>query len=64
MLNGTKFTLQFNSNWFRQNDLISVGNVSLKVIEKPYRKWYQCLFEFLSFGLYKAPWYYKVERYY
>ena len=57
-ITGETFKLSFKNNYTQENDLIWNGQTYFKVVTKPKRVWYKCLFEFLSFGLYKAPWEY------
>ena len=56
------FYLNFENNYFYKNDIITVGkNVKLKVLETPHKKWWKQLFQFVTFGLYKAPTQYKCK---
>jgi len=50
------FHLEFDKNYFKKGDIITVGkNVNLKVLREPGKRWYKLLFQFISFGWYKAP---------
>lgn len=57
------FRLVFKDDWFVKNDVIVInGSIKAKVLTTPSRKWWKLLFQRLTFGLYKAPWYYTVKR--
>lgn len=57
------FFLMFKEEYFQKNSIICTSDkdVFLQVIEKPRRKWYHLLLEYITFGLYKANWGYKVK---
>ena len=58
----TEFEVTVSENSFVKSDiLLERENCYLEVLENPYRKWYKILFQFITFGLYKAPWQYKVK---
>ena len=60
-INNIDFKIQLDSNWFKENDILSE---ILVVLENPRRKWYKLLFQILTIGIYQAPWEYKVRRMY
>ncbi len=61
-LKGDVFYLQFKDNYFYKGDILTCGkNVQLKVLETPHKKWWKQLFQFITFGLYKAPIQYKCK---
>ena len=60
-INNIDFKIQLDSNWFKENDILSEN---LVVLENPKRKWYKLLFQILTIGIYKAPWEHKVRRMY
>jgi hypothetical protein len=49
------FHLEFDKNYFKKGDIISVNNTRLKVLREPGKTWYKLLFQVISFGWYKAP---------
>jgi hypothetical protein len=62
------FRVIFEREYFRRGDTLVSGvnaetqeKVKLKVLQKPYRKWYRRLLQFITFGLYTAPYGYKVK---
>ena len=57
------FYLDLDSNWFNKGDIIDIGNnnYQAKVLETPHKKWYKQLFQFITFGWYKAPTQYKCK---
>ena len=58
----TIFYLQFEKNYFHKGDVVTCGkNVKLKLLEDPHKKWWKQLFQYISFGIYKAPIYYKCK---
>lgn len=56
----TAFELQFNQGWFKPGDIIltTVGEKG-KIIQT--KKWYKRLLQFITLGIYKAPYQYKVK---
>jgi hypothetical protein len=62
MENNEKFKLIFDSDYFIKGDLLLVSNnIKLEVKEDPHKKWWKILLQFITFGLYKAPYQYKVK---
>lgn len=58
-----KFTILFNEKYFYINDLVKLPlNIEVRIVEMPKRKWYKVLLQYLTFGIYKAPWEYKIEK--
>lgn len=55
------FYIVFAENHFSRKDIISSGDVKMKVLETPHRKWWKVLFKYLTFGLYQPPYQYKVK---
>ena len=60
-MNQTTFKLRFDKKYFDKNDIIEGVSLLGKVIYTPKTKWYHKLFEVLSFGLYKASYYYTIQ---
>lgn len=59
-----KFYIRFSENWYNKGDiLIPEGNYAykIKVLETPHKKRWKQLFQFITFGLYKAPIQYKCK---
>ena len=57
-----KFYIKFSENWFNKDDILYAHNgLRLKVLETPHKKWWKQLFQFVTFGLYKAPTQYKCK---
>ena len=69
------FKLTFKQDYFQKGDFINNQYVissdpiqegedfsyHAQVITKPKRKWYQVLFQYLTFGIYKAKYTYKLK---
>ena len=56
------FSITFKDNWFKQNDVLTTPiMISVRVIDKPKRKLAYRILQFLTFGIYKASWYYKAK---
>ena len=61
-LESKPFTIIMNEyNSLKKDWLYDSGDAKLQVLELPYQKWYSKLFQFLTFGYYKAGWHYKVK---
>ena len=62
LLNDT-FYIQFNENWFDEGSILQTNYTTHKVVvlETPKRIWYKILWQWLSFGLYRCPYQYKVK---
>lgn len=60
---GKKFQLYLTESWYYNGDILEPDNTSsrIKVLEKPRRKKWQVFLQWITFGWYKAAWYYKVE---
>ncbi len=57
-----RFIIKFDSDYFDKGViLVNQYNQKLEVLEKPHRRWYKVLYQYLTFGLYKAPYEYKVK---
>ena len=50
---------EFNDN--RSILIPTIQYTKLKVLEKPYKKWWKVVLQYLSLWIYRAPWQYKVE---
>jgi endonuclease IV len=62
MKNNNTFHLTFSENWFQKRDILTDDKKQeLIVLETPHKKWYKQLLQFISFGLYKAPYQYKIK---
>ena len=58
------FYLDLDSNWFDKGDIIDIGDgeyCKAIILETPHKKWYKQLFQFITFGWYKAPTQYKCK---
>ena len=57
------FQLKFNNEYFIGQDIIDYPTVSYsaKIISKPTRKWYQVLFQYITFGIYHADYTYTLQ---
>lgn len=56
------FTIKFDKDYFVREEILgSPPDIKATVISNPKRKWYQILFEILSFRLYKAPYTYRIK---
>lgn len=59
-----KFYIKFPEDYAKSGDILGTCyGAQLKVLEKPYKKWYKKLLQFITFGWYKAPYQYKVQLY-
>lgn len=59
-----KFYIEFPEDYAKSGDILDTCYVAqFKVLEKPYKKWYKKLLQFITFGWYKAPYQYKVQLY-
>ena len=59
------FRIILKHNYFEKDKIIEViardEIIKLKVLQKPYKKWYRRFLQFITFGLYEAPYGYKVK---
>ena len=54
--------IRFDNIIFNAKGILPTSNsAKLKVLTDPKRKWYKVLFQYITFGLYKAPIQYKVK---
>lgn len=76
-MKGNTFTLELNEDWFKQYDIINIENNTAEVINieptgngflykcqilgDPYRKWYKLFWQWLTLGLYQAPYEYEIK---
>lgn len=57
-----KFYIRFSENYFNKGKIIVDATIRrLIVLETPHKKWWKQLFQFITFGLYKAPTQYKCK---
>lgn len=57
-----QFNITFSDNWIKRYDILETSEgIQLRVVSTPTRTWYKLLLQWLTFGLYKAPWWYTVE---
>ena len=57
-----EFYVQIEDKWFNPKDVLTSGdNHKIQVLESPYRRWYKVLFQWITFGLYKAPYQYNCK---
>jgi hypothetical protein len=60
--NNKTFVIKFDSNYLTPTDVvIGVSRRELKVLTKPKRPTAKLLLQYLTFGWYQAPWYYKLS---
>lgn len=60
--NTEAFTITFKENWLKRNYILEQPNeVQCKVISEPRRIWWKVLLQYLTFGIYKAPYEYDLE---
>lgn len=57
------FYLTLSSNDFNKGDILFTGERKQKVevIETPHKKWWKTILQYMTFGLYKAPYQYKIK---
>lgn len=56
-----EFKLTLNENW-STGCFGYLNNIhQIRILEAPKKKWYKKVLQFITFGLYQAPWEYKVE---
>lgn len=61
-LEGDPFCIILNENLSINTNLTwDSGDWGLQVVSKPYRKWWQVMIQYLTLGILKAGWYYKVK---
>jgi hypothetical protein len=54
--------IMFAENYFNKRDVLTCNDSrKLKVLETPHKKWYKKVLQYVTFGLYKAPYQYKVK---
>lgn len=59
---GEPFYLHFeNPQFFREDAIYMTNNHQLKVLKDPFRRWYQLLWQWITFGKYKADYVIKVK---
>ncbi len=54
------FKLKLNSGHLRRYSILNTGKPYL-VLKRPRRKWYQLLWQGITFGRYKASWIYTIK---
>lgn len=60
----TEFSIKLNKKCFKKEDILNVSKFlkdELIVLEKPYKSNLNKFLQFITFGIYKAPWQYKVK---
>ena len=61
-MDNRKFKLTLNENW-SINSFGILNNIhSIRILEAPRKKWYKKVLEIITFGFYRAPWEYIVEK--
>jgi hypothetical protein len=60
MEEGKPFKIFFDADWYVKGDTLVTPDVMLLVLGRK-RTWWKVLLQWLSFGWYKAPWYYLVK---
>jgi len=66
MKDNNTFNIFLSENYFYKGDFLGLTtskgeSYEFMVLETPHKKWYKQLLQFISFGLYKAPYQYKVK---
>lgn len=62
MTDDKEFTIIFSDNWYKKDDILKLNEVQeLLVTQDPHRTWWRMFLQIITFGLYKAPWEYKVK---
>lgn len=51
-IGGTMFKIVINEPWYRNTYVI---------VSKPHRKWTEMVLQYITLGLYRAPWRYNVK---
>lgn len=61
-IEGKTFYILIEDNQFSiKEELRSSNGAYVKVLETPHKKWWKVLLQYITFGIYKAPYQYKVE---
>lgn len=63
-INKQPFTIYIDSDWFKVGDLLSLpdgSEIEVSADSLPYRIWWKLVLQYLSLGLYKAPWIYTIK---
>lgn len=56
-------TVHLDESWLvEKGTIMERGSEKVRVLTPPERKWYKRLFQFVTFGIYRCPWQYTVER--
>jgi len=59
------FYLIFDENYFNITDQLKELEIQneqkLEMLENPHKKWWKQLFQFITFGIYRAPYQYKCK---
>lgn len=58
-IGGETFKIQFKSDWIRKDDILQTADGI--VLTKPKKLWYKLLLQYISFGMYQAPWEYAIK---
>ncbi len=56
-----RFKLYFSEEYFKSDDILVTESVKCKVLSTPKSRWWLKLLQYVTFGWYKAPWYYKCK---
>ena len=59
-INNTAFKVTFNEDWYKTDQTAESSLYNVKILTLPDKKWYKRLLQFVSFGLFKAPYEYLV----
>lgn len=60
--NNKTFVVKFDCNYFNPKDItLSHDRKELRILTKPKRPTAKLLLQYLTFGWYQAPWYYKLS---
>lgn len=58
------FKIRLDSDQFIKGDRVITSfqpKICLQVVSTPQRKWWHIIFKWITFGLFKPRWYYKVK---
>lgn len=55
------FKINMTEKFYKEHETCILLGGCYRVMSKPKRKWHQVLFQFITFGIYKAPWIYEIK---
>lgn len=62
-MSGREFKVIFDQQWFNKDDVLTLADGAMLVVvtDTPKRTWWRVFLQWITFGWYKAPWYYTVK---